>query len=207
MATGTKRRILDTAERLFASQGYAGTSLRSIISAAGVNLAAIHYHFKSKESLLDAVILRRAETINRQRLALLDQCDCPGGDAPSLEQVLEAFFYPAFRFANASKRGAMFAKLMARIHAEGDIFAQIIERHFSTVAARFVGALRRALPDLPPEELFLRMHFIIGAMIQALAGPLVLVSLSGPGPQPDWQTKAARLIEFVSAGLRAGVKK
>jgi hypothetical protein len=101
----------------------------------------------------------------------------------------------------------MFVKLMARIHAEGDIFAQIIERHFSTVAARFIGALRLALPDLPPEELFLRMHFIMGAMIQALAGPLVLASLSGPVREPDWETKASRLIEFVSAGLRAGVKK
>jgi AcrR family transcriptional regulator len=207
MTTGTKRKILDTAERLFASQGYSGTSLRSIISAAGVNLAAIHYHFKSKESLLDAVILRRAEAINRERLVLLEKCDCPAGGAPPLEQVLEAFLYPAFRFANGSRRGAMFAKLMARIHAEGDIFAQIIERHFATVAAKFVGALRRSLPDLPPEELFLRMHFIMGAMIQALAGPLVLVSLSGRVRLPDWETKAARLIEFVSAGLRAGVKK
>src|ERR1022692_2401549 len=71
--TDTKERILDTAERLFAKQGYAATSLRGIIAEAGVNLAAVHYHFHSKEALLEAVILRRSVPANRERLALLDR--------------------------------------------------------------------------------------------------------------------------------------
>ena len=68
----TKQRILDSAERLFAEYGFAGVSLRTIIADAKVNLAAIHYHYRSKEALFDAVILRRLEPINRERLELLD---------------------------------------------------------------------------------------------------------------------------------------
>src|SRR5580704_18486326 len=87
----TKQRILDSAERLFADNGFDSTSLRTIIADAKVNLAAIHYHFHSKEALLDAVILRRLEPINRQRLAMLDECERASAGRPTLEGVLEAF--------------------------------------------------------------------------------------------------------------------
>lgn len=204
----TEEKILDTAEKLFAQQGYAATSLRSITAAAGVNLAAIHYHFQSKESLLDAVVARRAERINQERSRLLDECDRSAGEgAPALEKVLEAFLYPVFRFGNHAKRGPVFVKLMARIHAESDVFAQIIQKHFSQVAARFVVALGRALPQLPPDQLLLRLHFAMGSVLQALAGPKLIETLSGGlYHQPDWETTAARLIEFISAGLRAGIE-
>src|SRR5258705_11177243 len=88
----TKHRILDSAERLFAEYGFAGVSLRAIIADAKVNLAAIHYHYHSKEALFDAVILRRLEPINRERLELLDALERTG--KPTLEQILEAFFAP-----------------------------------------------------------------------------------------------------------------
>src|SRR5260221_13122997 len=88
----TKQRILDSAERLFAEYGFAGVSLRAIIADAKVNLAAIHYHYRSKEALFDAVILRRLEPINRERLALLDSYE-----KPTLDKVLEDFLAPAFR--------------------------------------------------------------------------------------------------------------
>src|SRR5437867_413927 len=88
----TKQRILDSAERLFAQSGFAATSLRSIIADAKVNLAAIHYHYHSKEALFDAVILRRLEPINRERLELLDAYERSAADGKaSLEQILEAF--------------------------------------------------------------------------------------------------------------------
>src|SRR5258705_154411 len=77
----TKRRILDSAERLFAEHGVDATSLRSIIEDARVNLAAIHYHYHSKQDLLDAVLMRRLEPVNQLRLEMLDSC----GEKPTLE--------------------------------------------------------------------------------------------------------------------------
>ena len=72
MSLDTRQRILDSAERLFAHHGVEATSLRTIIGDAKVNLAAIHYHYHSKEELLDAVLMRRIEPANRERLELLD---------------------------------------------------------------------------------------------------------------------------------------
>src|SRR5258705_19078 len=83
----TKTRILDTAEKLFGQNGFEGTSLRDITAQAEVNLAAVNYHFQSKDSLIDAVIERRIEPINRRRMEMLDQA----GLHPTIEQIVGAF--------------------------------------------------------------------------------------------------------------------
>ena len=168
----TKERILDTAERLFSEQGYAATSLRGIIAEAEVNLAAVHYHFHSKEALLEAVILRRSVPANQERLVLLDRCEQAAGDnPPPLEQVIEAFVAPTFRMArNPASGGMVFMRLLGRLHAEGDVLSGILTSQFRDVLERFGAALRQALPDLPPGELFWRLNFAIGALGQALRG-------------------------------------
>src|SRR5579883_3052628 len=86
----TKTKILDAAEKLFAQNGFDATSLRDITTEAEVNLAAVNYHFQSKDSLIDAVIARRIEPVNRKRLELLESA----GENPSLEQLLIAFLSP-----------------------------------------------------------------------------------------------------------------
>src|SRR5260370_14585910 len=89
----TKDRILDAAERLFAIQGFEATSLRAITTDAGVNLAAVNYHFQSKDALLRAVIARRIGPVNLRRLELLDACDATR--TPDLHALIEAFLIPA----------------------------------------------------------------------------------------------------------------
>src|SRR5260370_15922671 len=102
----TKQRILDSAERLFAEHGSEGTSLRTIIADAQVNLAAIHYHFHSKEALWEAVIVRRLGPINQERLRLLDACARdPNGGPPSLDAVLGALISPPLRVGPRRARG------------------------------------------------------------------------------------------------------
>ena len=204
--THTKDRILDTAERLFAEQGYAATSLRSIIAEAEVNLAAVHYHFHSKEALLEAVILRRSVPANQERLALLDQCERSAGEKPpALEQVIEAFVAPTFRMArNPASGGMVFMRLLGRLHAEGDLLSGILTSQFREVLERFGSALHRALPDLPPGELFWRLNFAIGALGQALRGGSrdlgVIADLSRAS---NSELALEELIAFLSAGFRA----
>src|ERR1700744_3139178 len=86
----TKTKILDAAEKLFGTKGFDATSLRDITTEADVNLAAVNYHFQTKDSLIDAVIARRIEPINRRRMEMLDAA----GDNPTLEQIVEAFVAP-----------------------------------------------------------------------------------------------------------------
>lgn len=204
----TKERILDTAERLFAQQGYAATSLRSIIAEAGVNLAAIHYHFHSKEALLEAVILRRSVPANQERLALLDRFEKEAGRNPlPLEKVIEAFVSPTLRMSrDPQSRGMVFMKLLGRLHADGDLLPRILTSQFGDVLERFGAALRAALPDLPPQELFWRLDLAIGALAQTLrGGSKVLAKIADLPLSFDSETALERLVAFLSAGFRAPV--
>jgi AcrR family transcriptional regulator len=192
----TRQKLLDTAERLFSEHGYAGTSLRQIIAEAGVNLAAIHYHFGSKDDLLDQVVMRRAGPVNEGRMALLDRFEKEAGGAPlPLEKVLEAFLAPTVQVAD---RTPEVVRLMGRLYGE-DLMPKLITRHFQPMVSRFAEALRRTLPDLPGEELAWRIHFMIGAMAHTLAGP--------PGTRRSFagesQEVVARLVAFLSGGFRA----
>lgn len=203
----TKERILDTAERLFAGQGYAATSLRAIISEAGVNLAAVHYHFHSKEALLEAIVLRRAEPANRERLELLERFEREAGDQPlALEKVIEAFVEPAFRVArDPSRGGPVFRQMIGRLYAEGDMIPRILASHFRPLLERFGEALQRALPALPPDELFWRIHFAFGAITQALRGGRDWEIADSPLRESDAELTINRLVAFVSGGFRAPV--
>src|SRR5664279_5420025 len=112
--TETQVKILDTAERLFGEQGYAATSLRHIIAEAGVNLAAIHYHFGSKEDLLNQLVMRKAGPVNEERLAMLDSFEAAaaGGPVP-VEKILWAFLEPPFLRVD---KMPSFSKLMGRLY-------------------------------------------------------------------------------------------
>lgn len=200
MIPDTKQKILDTAERLIGEQGYAATSLRQIIAEAGVNLAAVHYHFGSKEELLDDLVLRRAGPVNEARIAMLDRIEAEMGNGPpAVERVLEAFLLPT---AEAASRHPRFVKLMGRMLAEG-MMPGILQKHFQVAAGRFLGALRKALPDLPADELLWRVHFMVGAMAHTMCGaPEFPQMIAEPG---DFRTRMNRLVTFLSAGFRARV--
>ena len=204
----TKERILDTAERLFAKQGYAATSLRSIIAEAGVNLAAVHYHFHSKEALLEALILRRSVPANRERLALLDRFEVEAGGNPvSLERVIEAFLAPTLQMSRDPQSGGIvFMKLLGRLHAEGVLLPRILTSQFGDVLERFGAALRAALPDLLPEELSWRLNLAAGAVAQSLrGGSKDLETLSSLPVSFNSENVMERLVTFLSAGFRAPV--
>src|SRR5690606_10509842 len=68
----TREKILDAAEQIFAEKGINGVSLREIMLAAQVNIAAVNYYFGNKGELLKAVVLRRSSDINGRRVAMLD---------------------------------------------------------------------------------------------------------------------------------------
>lgn len=197
----TKQKILDTAERLIGEQGYAATSLRNIISEAAVNLAAVHYHFGSKEDLLDEVICRKASAVNAKRLALLDRFEAEAGSAPvTVEKVLAAFFDPMIE---AGSRSPQFVRLMGRIYAEG-LLPAIVAKHFQPTLARFAQALRRSVPHLTEAELASRFQFMIGAMSHAVSAERQFsVGGTGSPDTADFRTNMRRLIVFLCGGLQA----
>jgi len=203
----TKRDILDAAEQLFAVKGPHATSLRQIIGRAKVNLAAVHYHFGSKDSLLQAVMARRLVPLNAERLALLEEQErkC-GRRVIPLRKVLVALVGPALRLSrNPQKGGAVFMQLLGRCFMEPDPKIQaMLDRQLQEVAGRFIPALQRALPKLPPEDFFWRIHFLVGAMAHTMADAERLRTFSGGLCNPD-DTEAMidQLVDFLTAGFKA----
>jgi AcrR family transcriptional regulator len=193
----TKQRLLDTAERLFGERGYDTVSLRHIIGEAGVNLAAVHYHFGSKEDLLDQVVLRKVGPVNEARLARLDLAEQAAGVGPvPVESILRAFLIPT---ADVAKDNPEFVKVMGRVVAEGHI-ERIAAQHFRPMVDRFVGALARSLPWLGREELGWRVYFMFGAISRALCGePQLWLT----GDMPGFRERIEKLIAFLSGGFQA----
>ncbi len=200
----TKDRILDSAERLFARDGFEATSLRAITAEAGVNLAAVNYHFQSKESLVQAVIGRRMGPVNAERLALLDTYEAEAGGAPvPLEKIMDAFLRPAVEMVGSHAHE--FVPLIGRLYTEPGEFAErLYKQQFEHMAHRFMPALHRALPDLPRVELSWRLHFAIGALAHTMAASKLLKVMSGGlSDVSDVEGTLARMKAFVLAGLTA----
>ena len=202
----TKDRILDAAERLFARDGFEATSLRAITAEAKVNLAAVNYHFQSKEALVQAVIGRRMGPVNAQRLALLDAYESAASGEPlPLEKIMDAFLRPIV--ALVGSQAHEFVPLIGRIYIEpGEFAVRLYTQQFEPMRQRFFPALHRALPDLPPDELAWRLHFSIGALAHTMAASKILELMSrGRCDISDVEGTLARLKTFVMAGLTAPI--
>ncbi|HEX4858152.1 MAG TPA: TetR/AcrR family transcriptional regulator [Usitatibacteraceae bacterium] len=204
----TKSRILDAAEELFMEHGFEATSLRLITTAAGVNLAAVNYHFGSKEELFQAVLTRRLDPMNRDRMELLSTYEAHAGDRPlTCEKILAAMFIPALRLARDHATGGKnFLKLLGRAYADPAPFIrEFLSRQYGEMIARFRAAFSRALPHIPREELSWRLHFVMGALSFTLAGTDVLrvISQYHPDEASNDELLLKRLAPFLAAGLRA----
>ncbi|MBU1237957.1 MAG: TetR family transcriptional regulator [Gammaproteobacteria bacterium] len=205
----TRQRILDAAEGVFMACGYDGASMRQIAGDAGVNLAAGHYHFGSKEALFQAVLNRRLHVLNQERLRVLDELEAKAAGAPlKPSQILDAFFGTLLRMAiTHGPRGQTFLRLIGRTLTEPSEFIRTaLSKEFADVLERYKAALFRALPEVPKEEIVWRFHFMLGATSYAIAGIDTLRLIT------DWQTGATdddlerlapRLMSFLLGGLRA----
>jgi len=203
----TKTRILDTAEALFMTHGFEATSLRSITAAAGVNLAAVNYHFGSKEELFEAVLTRRLDPMNQRRVDLLTALEREWAPkSVPCDRILAALFIPALELARDRERGGTnFLRLLGRAYADPAPFIRhFLSDQYAPMIERFKAAFGRALPDLPSRELSWRLHFMMGALSYTLAGTdalkLIAEIAPGEGAASDEQL-LRRLAPFLLAGL------
>lgn len=203
----TRARILDAAERLFADHGFNGASMRAITAEAGANVAAAHYHFGSKEALIEEVFHRRLAPLNAERLALLDRLQ-GADDTASLEDLVEAFVGPALRMqGNPECGGPVFMRLLG--HALGQPHGKVRElftRQFEEVFRRFTAAFHAAMPELPEDEMVWGFLFMVGAMAHTMAFSSDLARISHGATDPDDLDGAMRrLVPFVCSGFRCGL--
>jgi AcrR family transcriptional regulator len=204
----TRERILSAAEALFMERGFAATSLREITSRAQVNLAAVNYHFGSKEELIRAVFARHLGPLNQARVSYLDSLETDAQGQPlTPERIIEAMVAPVMQASRDPLRGgARFLRLLGRAFSEPtETVRDFLPKQYREVVVRFKEALVRALPHLPEQELVWRMHFMFGAMSYAMAGndALQLIATCDVEGAEDAQAIIRRLVPFLTAGLQA----
>jgi AcrR family transcriptional regulator len=213
---GTRERLLDAAERLFAEEGIRSTSLRRIIREAGANLAAVHYHFGSKAELVVEVLARRIRPMNAERLRRLDRLEAEAaGGAPRLGDVLRALLGPALVTMRPSRKGpSRFRHLMVRLHTEGgDDLRTLVHAHFAETLQRFSVVVGRCCPHLSRREIMERMKFTIGAMAFSAMDHPAFRSFgeeSGSDTEPVGRSDELdldRLVAYVEGGFRAAGEK
>ena len=204
-----RQRLLDVAELLFAERGFDAVSVRDITHQAKANVAAINYHFGTREGLLGLVVTRCLTPINEERVARLGILERKwAGKLLPVEEIVDAFVRPLVGKVRQSKLSErLFCTLLGRIFAlsgEGSLTgaAGVPGRGLN---ARFNRALRKALPTVLPEEVGWRSHFMVGALIHMLMNQDPLQRLSD-GEEPSMEATLSRFIRFASAGLREGME-
>ncbi|MFN7542202.1 MAG: TetR/AcrR family transcriptional regulator [Acidobacteriota bacterium] len=195
----TPGKILDAAEQLFARQGIEATSLRQITSEAGVNLAAVNYHFNSKDALVKLVYLRRVRPMNAMRLERLRQAEeAKPGD---LDAVLEAYYGPVLDLAEVVNIGLFLGRLYTEPHG---VACEVLAEEMGETARRFAQALGRILPHLSAREIFLRLNFSAGVIAHTIGAREKLGWMSqGLADMGDKQQLLREMKQYANAGLMA----
>jgi len=204
----TKIRILDAAEELFMQHGFEGASMRMLTARAGVNLAAINYHFGSKDALIEAVFRRRLDPMNAARVAELERLEAEAQGRPlAAERIIRAFIGPSLALIGDAKCGGRnFIRLLGRTYTDpSKSIRHLIGSLYAPAMARFKAAFEKSLPQMPPDELVWRMHFMFGTHAYTLAATDTVQLIAGCKPEDryDAQLLEERLAAFLVAGLRA----
>ena len=203
-AVGTRDQLLLTAEQMFAQEGYQAVSLRAITRRCEVNPAAIHYHFGSKQAMLEEIFHRRCGPMNDERLRLLAECREAPDRPPLVEQILRAYLRPSLIRSDDPDGARNFLQLRAKLaYEDAALVQELIARHFDHVSRTFIRALLDALPDLPEEDVYWRVHFLHAAQYYTLINPGRIRDLSEGHCDPSSADVALdHMVEFFGAAFR-----
>ena len=203
----TVERILDAAEQLFAERGFAETSLRLITSKAGVNLAAVNYHFGSKKALIQAMFSRFLGPFCISLERELDRRMAKPEVKPSLEELLEMLVEQALAVKPRSGNDlSIFMRLLglAFSQSQGHL-RKYLEEVYGKVFRRYMLLLNEVAPRLPPLEIFWRVHFMLGAAAFSMSGIKALRAIAENdfGVDTSIEQVMRLMVPFLAAGMRA----
>jgi AcrR family transcriptional regulator len=199
----TRTAILAAAERLYADRGFGDVTLRDIVAEANVNLAAVNYHFGSKDELIAELFVTRSLALNRERLRELRAAEDRGGSRAGIADILRALVGPSLRGCIGPERDrSTAARFMIRASIESVPPIRRIRNREIDHLRKFVVALRRALPDRGEAELYWGLHFALAMAQQTVRDSERLTKLSeGKCDLDDVEGVIARVVDVAVMAL------
>jgi AcrR family transcriptional regulator len=196
--------ILDVAEERFSKHGFHGVTVREVAARARVNTALIHYYFNSKAELFDAVFLRRAELINRERMDSMDRYEARLGDAVTVEGAIEAFLHPVLARLHTGGEGwRNYFALVGLVNSTTAWGGAVMTKYFDPVIHRLIDLIAHALPGATKEDLYWSYNFLSGSLTLSLAETGRIDRLSdGACRSDDIPALEPRMIAYAAAGFR-----
>ena len=202
----TRTAILAAAERLYADRGFGDVTLRDIVAAADVNLAAVNYHFGSKDELIAELFVTRSLALNRERLSELRAAEeVRGGRAP-IEAVLRALVGPTLRGClGPDNQRSTAARFMIRVSIESVPPIRRIRNREIDHLRKFVAAMARSLPGCSDVELYWGLHFALAMAQQTVRDSERLTKLSEEKCDvEDVEAVIERVVSVAVMGLTGG---
>ena len=199
----TKQAVFNAAERLFALHGFQNVSVRDITAEAGVNLASVNYHFGSKDALLFEIFRRRTSELNRERARMLHEAAARHDGKPPVRDILEAYFAPPLRWAAPDNERRISVQFIIRARSEGTAEMREVLRNDVSHLARFADALMAARPDLPREDAYWRLHFVLGMVHNNRFAEFDRLHHLSDGitREGDVEALLRRMLDFAEAGF------
>ncbi|WP_133407331.1 TetR/AcrR family transcriptional regulator [Parashewanella tropica] len=200
-ARGTKNKILNAAEKLFAERGFSETSLRLITSKAEVNLASVNYHFGSKKELIRAVLARYLDVFMPAAVTSLEQLP----EDSSLEDVFSSLVNPLLELKRLHPEATSnFLQLISRgyIESQGHL-RWFFTTHYGSSLAVFINAVKSCAPDIPASDMFWRLHFTLGTVVFTMASSDALMEIAAADFEEhnDIETVIRKLIPYMASGV------
>jgi AcrR family transcriptional regulator len=199
----TKNLVFAAAERLFAVHGFQKVSVRDITAEAGVNLASVNYHFRSKDALLLEIFRRRTAELNRARARMLHEATDAHHGKPPVRAILEALIAPPVRWLDPKGDRLISLQFLIRARSEGTEEIRAVLRNDVSHLRRFSDALLAARGDLPPEEVYWRLHFVLGMIHNNRFAEFDRLNTLSEGLTHEDDTEALirRMVDFAEAGF------
>ncbi|HGF7369918.1 TetR family transcriptional regulator [Vibrio paracholerae 877-163] len=205
LRSSTKEKILDVAEGLFAEYGFNDTSLRTITSKAGVNLASVNYHFGDKKTLVRAVLNRYLEAFMPEMKQSLERLN--ERDDYDMAEVFEALRAPLRSLSELRPNGtSRFMLLIGRGYTDVQGHLRwFITNRYDDVLTLFTDSVLKANPNLTRETLFWRLHFTLGTCVFTMASSQALAEIAENdfGSKVDPKSVVDQLIPYLAAGVAA----
>ena len=201
----TVETILDVAEDLFSKHGFHGVTIREVSREAGVDTALLHYYFGTKRGMFDAVFLRRADVLNRDRMRALDEYEARVGAEMTAEGVIDAFVGPVLEWqAKGGPGWKHYCALVSQVNATPVWGGETMTRYFDPVIRRMLALMQLVMPQASEADLYWAYQFLSGALTLTMGETGRLDRLShGVCRSGDLETARRQMVAFSAAGFQA----